>query len=87
MLEANRGQHRHPRRKDVGGVKAPAEPSLDHADLDTGRREGDERGGGVGLELGDRLALVEGAIDGRDRLGDALSRRSEDSGSISAPWI
>ena len=77
VLEPDGGQHGHARGEDVGRVEAAAETGLDHAHLDAGGREGDERGRRVGLELGDRLALVERAVDGLDRLGDALDRRGE----------
>ena len=54
VLEADRGQGRHPRGDDVGRVEAPAEPGLDHRDLDARRGEGDEGRGRGRLELGHR---------------------------------
>ena len=77
VLEADRGQHGHPRGDHVGRVEAAAEPGLDHRDLDPRRGEGDERGRRVGLELGHRLALVEGPVDDLDRLRDPLGRGAE----------
>ena len=68
--------------------RRPAEPGLDHPDLDPGGGEGDEGGRGVGLELGHRLALGSSV---RSTVSTAWATRStaaaNAAGSISAPRI
>ena len=51
MLERDVREHDDPRVEHVRRVVAPAEPRLDHGDVDLARRELGERGGGQHLEL------------------------------------
>ena len=55
----------------------PPSPASTAADLDPGRGQGDEGGGGRDLELGHRLTLVQGAVDDLGRLGGPLDRGGE----------
>ena len=71
VVEADRGQHRHPRGDRVGRVQPPSQPGLDHGGVEVGGGEGDEGGRGGDLELGHGLALLEGAVDGLGGLGRA----------------
>ena len=88
VVEADRGQRGRPRGDHVGRVEAAAEPGLDHGDLDPGRGEGDERGRGRRLELGDRSPSLEPRLDGRGRVArPARPRRRRRPGPISSPSI
>ena len=64
-------------RDHVGGVVAPAEPGLDHRDLDLARGELGVRGGGQRLELRHAVVAVERAVDELGGARGALDRGGE----------